>query len=100
MPPKSKKPAILPKLPKPGIEKIVYQEPIYDKTDPFGHYNALSNYHKKCIYATNFWRIANGMQPIPVPESNKAYWKCWTDYIQKQAEETATEIKRTKSKKE
>jgi len=54
-----------------------YEDPIYNKDEAFGHYNALSDYDKKCLVATNFWRIINEKPLIAVPENDKRYWSAW-----------------------
>lgn len=55
-----------------------YQEPEYDKQDPYGHYKALSSYEKKRLVATNFWNVAYEKQVIAVPAEDKEYWQQWT----------------------
>lgn len=44
-----------------------YKKPVFDQSDRYGHYNALSDYDKKCLVATNFWRIVNEIELIEVP---------------------------------
>lgn len=48
---------------------------IKSDTDPFAHYNSLTKYHKKCLVATNYWRVLNGLEIIPVPEEYTFYHK-------------------------
>lgn len=38
-------------------------------------YEDLTTYQKKTLPATNFWRIANGLEPIKVPKSDKSYYQ-------------------------
>jgi hypothetical protein len=41
----------------------------------YSEYNLLSNYQKRCLPATNYWRIMTGLEEIKVPESDKEYYK-------------------------
>lgn len=54
-------------------------ELIKSDTDPFAHYNSLTQYHKKCLVATNYWRVMNGLEIIPVPEEYTFYHKRFDD---------------------
>ena len=74
--------------------KFEYVEPTYDSKEPFGHYNALNEYQKRVIYATNFWRLASGREIIAVPDDNLEYWSRWNSKIEQQAKDIF--IKKTK----
>lgn len=39
----------------------------------------MGAYQRKCLVATNFWRIAGGLEEIKVPKSDKEYHKYFTD---------------------
>lgn len=54
-----------------------YKEPVYDKSDVYGHYKALSDYDRKRLVPTNFWRIVNEKEMINVPDTDLNYWKEW-----------------------
>ncbi|NLR91057.1 MULTISPECIES: hypothetical protein [Flammeovirga] len=41
----------------------------------FAQYNKLSDYQKKCLYNSNYWRIQTGNEAIAVPESDTSYWE-------------------------
>jgi hypothetical protein len=43
--------------------------------DNFPEYHALSPYHRKCLIATNYWRVMNGEKITEVPESDIRYHK-------------------------
>lgn len=47
--------------------------------DKYPEYFALSDYHKKCLVATNYWRVMNGMPFIEVPEQDTHFHK-YFDY--------------------
>ncbi len=60
---------------------------IKNDKDPFAHYNSLSKYMKKCLVATNYWRVMNGMEIIEVPPEYEYYHKrfdkrCFVLYAQ------------------
>ena len=43
--------------------------------EQYPEYFALSNYHKKCLVATNYWRVINGKPIIEVPLQYAYYHK-------------------------
>lgn len=43
--------------------------------EQYPEYFALSNYHKKCLVATNYWRVINGKPIIEVPLQYAYYYK-------------------------
>lgn len=45
------------------------------KNANFAKYNQLSEYQKKCLYNSNYWRVQTGEEPIPVPDSHTSYWE-------------------------
>jgi hypothetical protein len=65
-------------------------ELIKSDNDEFAHYKSLTNYHKKCLVATNYWRVMNGLEVIPVPQEYTYYHKrfdarCYELYAEKTA---------------
>lgn len=48
---------------------------IFDPADDYAHYKSLSKYFRKCLPATNYWAVINGIETIKVPESDKEYYK-------------------------
>jgi hypothetical protein len=57
----------------------------------YSEYESLSEYHKRCLACTNFWRVVNNQQPIQVPHSDQEYWKQWDGYYRSKAEELRIE---------
>lgn len=43
--------------------------------DEYSEYNLLSEYGKKCLPSTNYFRVLNGLHEIKVPPSDKHYHK-------------------------
>jgi hypothetical protein len=41
----------------------------------YPEYNALTNYHRRCLVATNYWRVIAGEKPISVPPEDTYYYK-------------------------
>lgn len=41
----------------------------------YPEYNALCDYHRRCLVATNYWRVINGEKPISVPPEDAYYYK-------------------------
>jgi hypothetical protein len=41
----------------------------------YSEYNSLNDYEKKTLCATNYWRVINGKEVIPVPDSDEHYKK-------------------------
>ena len=52
-------------------------------------YFSLSDYHKKCLVATNYWRVVNGLPIIEVPPQYTSYH----EYFDKRCYEVAKEVK-------
>ena len=48
-------------------------------------YERLTHYHRKTLVATNFWRIANGLEPISVPAEDEHYHYYFTEKQANQA---------------
>ncbi|MBD0404722.1 hypothetical protein [Flammeovirga sp. EKP202] len=57
--------------------KEIYQTLLAQKgkSTNYAKFNQLSEYQKKCLYNSNYWRIQTGEDPIPVPETNTSYWE-------------------------
>ena len=57
------------------------------KTDNYDEYYALSDYHKRCLPTTNFWKIVNGEEPISVPAGDINYHREFTPKYEKKAKQ-------------
>lgn len=71
-----------------AIPKPVISQPAINPSDPYALYHSLTKYHKKCLIATNYWRVMNGLEIIPVPPEYAYYHKmfdkrCYDLYKQK-----------------
>ncbi|AZQ62997.1 hypothetical protein EI427_12320 [Flammeovirga pectinis] len=55
----------------------IYEKLLADKSTAknYAKYNQLSEYQKKCLYNSNYWRVQTGEEPISVPESDTSYWE-------------------------
>jgi hypothetical protein len=56
--------------------------------DKYPEYFALTEYQRKCLVATNYWRVLNGMTFIEVPEQDTHFhkyfdYRCFDLYKQK-----------------
>ncbi len=54
----------------------------------YDEYHKLPAYQKKCLSATNYWRVMNGMKEIKVPAEDVNYYKyfnksCYEKYNKK-----------------
>lgn len=43
--------------------------------EKYSEYYSLNEYERKALVATNYWRVINGKQEIPVPETDLHYKK-------------------------
>ena len=50
--------------------QTVYTE--QQKAD-YSEYCAMSNYYRRCLPATSYWRILNGQTPVKVPPTDENY---------------------------
>ena len=41
----------------------------------YPEYFALTKYQRKCLSATNYWRVIAGIKEIPVPKEDTEYFK-------------------------
>lgn len=41
----------------------------------YPEYFALSEYQRRCLPATNYWRVMSGMSFIPVPKEDTRFYK-------------------------
>lgn len=57
------------------VRPVVSQEQYDLEKAKYPQYFALSDYHKKCLIATNYWRVLNGMPIIEVPPQYTYYHK-------------------------
>ncbi|OHX68150.1 hypothetical protein [Flammeovirga pacifica] len=57
--------------------KEIYQKLLSErgKYKNFAQYNKLSEYQKKCLYNSNYWRVQTGNEVIAVPDSDENYWQ-------------------------
>lgn len=60
--------------------------------DKYPEYFALTEYQRKCLVATNYWRVMNGMSFIEVPEQDTHFHKyfdnrCFDLYRKKKKQE-------------
>jgi hypothetical protein len=46
-----------------------------DKKDIYAEYNALDKNKRNSLAATNYWRVMNGLNEIPVPPTDENYHK-------------------------
>jgi len=56
-------------------------------SDNFEQYNSLSDYQKRCLPTTNFWKIVNGEEPISVPTGDFNYYKEFTKKYEQKAKQ-------------
>ena len=60
-----------------------------EKKSNYEEYNKLNHYQKKCLPATNYWRVMSGLSLIEVPAEDLDYHKyfnesCFEKYKTKQ----------------
>ena len=70
--------------------KIKSMDPITETATPL--YQDMEPYAQKRLPATNFWRIANGLEPITVPKSDTHYYTYFTPAYEQQAKDTCRKI--------
>jgi hypothetical protein len=62
--------------------------------DKYPEYYSLTEYQRKCLVATNYFRVLNGEYEIPVPPSDEHYFK----YFNNNCYEKATLYKEMKKR--
>lgn len=66
----------------------------------YSEYYALCDYDKRRAFSNNFWKIANGIKPINIPEHDRNYWEYWNEEVEKRAKEIFERKKRLEKIKE
>lgn len=79
--------------------KVVSQEQYDIEKSKYPEYFALSDYHKKCLITTNYWRVMNGMPIIEVPALYTYYYKYFDTRCYELAKEYQEKIKRIEQNK-
>lgn len=69
---------------------------LFSQLENFDEYNQLPIEERKNLYANNFWKIANGLTPINVPDTDTNYWKYWNSKVENQAKDIFKEKQRVK----
>lgn len=69
---------------------------LFSQLENYDEYNSLTKEEKKSLYPNNFWKIANGKEPINVPNEDTQYWKYWNSKIENQAKNIFKEKQRQK----
>lgn len=48
-----------------------------EETKDYTIFNNLTDYEKRCLITTNYWKVRNGEQEIDVPEEQEKYHRLW-----------------------
>jgi len=80
-------------------QKVISQEQYDIEKAKYPEYFALSDYHKKCLIATNYWRVMNGIPIIEVPALYTYYHKYFDKRCYELAKEHQEKFKRMENNK-
>jgi len=67
---------------------VANEDFLTENKSKYDEYHKLPAYQKKCLSATNYWRVMNGMKVIDVPSEDINYYNyfnksCYDNYNKK-----------------
>ena len=67
---------------------VANEDFLTENKSKYDEYHKLPTYQKKCLSATNYWRVMNGMKVIDVPSEDINYYNyfnksCYDNYNKK-----------------